>query len=270
MGINHSIDGMKKYVYPIIVSAVVIVYILAVMNQTPNTAIAEKNNQTNTAPAELFITGSATKSLKPDKASIILTVEIDGKTASEATDKNAEIMVRVVDVLHRLGIKDDEISTNYYNLSPIYVSKRSDNMCITIYPPPPECMEQILIGYKVINSINVIVDANSNLGKIIDESVSAGVNRVDYVSFFVSQELQDKITNELIEQAVNDAKSKAERALQPLNMSIIGVKSISVGYYPIPIFQESYRASGAVETSTPIFPSQQQISVSVNVTFLVQ
>ncbi len=265
---NQVLIEMQRYTYLIIaVSAIALTYLIASNNFAAENSIAQVNNQTS----ELFITGNAITNVRPDKANIILTLETEGETALKAANNNSAIMSKVTKRLNELGIKADDIKTNYYTIEPIY-KQVPVKVCIEIYPPPVDCYEQKLVGYKAINSISVTVNADANIGLIIDESVNNGINRVDNIYFFVSNELNNKITNELIEKAVIDTKSKAEKALMPLNMHIIGVKSVSVNTYPIYYQQPVFSASASMnikEASTPIFPGEQQLSVSVNVTFLI-
>jgi hypothetical protein len=261
---------MQRYAYLIIAaSTIALTYLIASNNFATENSIAQVNNQTS----ELFITGNAITNVRPDKANIILTLETEGETASKAASNNSAIMSKVTERLNELGIKADDIKTNYYTIEPIYEQVQvNDKACIEIYPPPADCYKQKLVGYKAINSISVTVDANANIGLIIDESVKNGINRVDNIYFFVSNELNNKTMNELIENAVKDAKSKAEIALKPLNMHIIGVKSIYVNTYPIYNPQPLFAAQSGInvrEASTPIFPGEQQLSVSVNVTFQI-
>ncbi len=218
---------------------------------------------------EISVTGTASKMIKPDKAVLSIGVETQAKTASETARMNSDIMNKVVSALNALGVDKEKISTNYYSIYPVYEQKkREDIACIQIYPPPPECIGQVLVGYKAVNSLTITVNADADIGRIIDSSVSAGANQVYGVSFFTSQEMQNSIVDELIEQAVIDAKNKAERALAPLGEKVGNVKSISISYSPIPIYSRAL--SQTEQSSTPIFPEQQQISVSVYVTFLIE
>jgi len=231
-------------------------------------AKAQQSSNNDNITREISVTGIASKMIKPDKAVLNIGVETQAKTAAEAASMNSDIMNKVVSALNALGVDKDKISTNYYSIYPVYEQKqREDIACIQIYPPP-ECIAQVLVGYKAVNSLTITVNADADIGRIIDSSIAAGANQVYGVNFYVSQEMQNNIVNELIEQAAIDAKNKAERALTPLGEKVGNVKSISIGYSPIPIY--SRVLSPAEQSSTPIFPEQQQVSVSVYVTFLIE
>jgi len=90
------------------------------------------------------------------------------------------------------------------------------------------------------------------------------------VSYFVSEEVQKQISNEMIGEAVLNAKMKAEKALAPLNMQIVGVKNLNLNdvYYPVYRY-DKFAFAEAASAPTPILPSDQQVSTSVSVTFMI-
>jgi hypothetical protein len=204
------------------------------------------------------------KKVSPDKVSITLGVETQEKTAKEAAAKNSEMMNAIINKLKALGLSTDEISTSYYNIYPVYE-----------YPPViyekdiPRPQSPVLVGYRVTNTITITTSASEDVGSIIDAAVDAGANQVQGVSFFVSEEVQGQMNKQLIEQAVLDARAKAQSALSPLNMQIVGVKNINLNdvYFPVYSYDKVALEGGAAPT--PILPSQQQVSASVSVTFII-
>ena len=72
---------------------------------------------------------------------------------------------------------------------------------------------------------------------------------------------------------LNHPKSKAEKALTPLGYKIIGVKEVSLSElsipYPRPMYDMAYGAMEKSAAPTPIFTSDQDVSNSVNVVFLI-
>ena len=53
--------------------------------------------------------------------------------------------------------------------------------------------QQILIGYRVSNILSIQTDNIDSAGNIIDAAVSSGANRVDTVSFQLSDENYKKL-----------------------------------------------------------------------------
>ncbi|MBI3253718.1 MAG: SIMPL domain-containing protein, partial [Nitrosopumilales archaeon] len=82
-----------------------------------------------------------------------------------------------------------------------------------------------------------------------------------------------EINDSLIAQAVLNAKSKAEKALAPLDHKIIGVKAVSLSEFgmpsPIPYYTAGYDESAALKASTPVFSSDQEVSTTANVIFVI-
>jgi uncharacterized protein len=209
--------------------------------------------------------GTATVKVNPDKVSITIGVNTQGKTAEEAAQENAKIMEQVLAALEKLGIKDDQISTSWYNVYPVYEYRSPP--CIDIYPQPPGCQPKSEItGYSASNSVTVTLDADAKVGEVIDAAVAAGANNVNGAYFFVSDEKQQEIRDSLIEKAIDNARSRADKAASAVNMDITGVKSINLNDVYFPVFYKDFaqEASGA---TTPILPGQQQISMTVQVTF---
>jgi len=110
---------------------------------------------------------------------------------------------------------------------------------------------------------------------VIDAAVVAGVNKVESVSFTLSPAKQLQVKDDLLEKAVLNAKSKAEKALAPLDHQIIGVKAVSLTEFGTPIPQPDFRSFGvvaesaALAASTPIFMSEQDVRTTANVIFLI-
>lgn len=221
----------------------------------------------NTVHSVVSTSGTATVKVDPDKVTVTIGVETQGLTAEEAATKNAELMEKVIAALKELGISDDQISTSWYNLFPIYDYRSPP--CIEIYPQPPDCApKNEITGYRASNSLSVTLDADDDVGKVIDGAVKAGANNVNGVYFFVSEERQQQIRDGLIKEAIDNARSRADKAAEAVNMSITGVKSINLNDVYFPVFYKDFAAE-STGASTPILPGQQQVTMTVQVTFLM-
>ncbi len=242
----------KKELYILAIVAMVSVVTVGIISyiaiSSPKTVYAQTPQQENL----LTVSGTGTVKALPDLASISIGVETQGPTANETLRENSEKMNAIISSIIGLGVSKQNISTSGFYLYPVYV-----------YPDkePPK-----LVGYRVSNTISVTVSKFDMIGKIIDTGVNSGANKIMGVSFLFSENLRKQLVNQALESAVNDAKNKAEIALKPLNLKIIGVKSVQVneGYQPI-----LYRAIEAYSSTTPILPGEQQVSISVQVVFVI-
>lgn len=231
-----------------IVSIIVVGTISYIAISAPKAIYAQSSQQENL----LTVSGTGTVKALPDLVSISIGVETQGASANETLKENAIRMNAVIDSIVELGIDKQNISTSGFSLYPIYIY--------------PDKEQPKLVGYRVSNTISVVVSKFDLVGKVIDTSVNSGANKVLGVSFMFSENLQKQLRNQAIEYAINDAKNKAETALKPLNLKIVGVKSIQINEGSWPIV---YRALSESPPSTPILPGEQQVSVSVQVVFII-
>lgn len=218
-------------------------------------------------PAIVSTSGTATVKVDPDKFTVTVGVETNGTTAEEAASKNADLAAQVIAALKGLGISEDEISTSAYSLYPVYQQVEPLTMCIEIYPQPPECQPKTeIVGYKASNSISVTLDADGDIsaGEVIDTAIEGGANTVSGAYFFLSQERQLEVQEGLIEDAIANARHRADIAAGAVGTEITEVKSISLNDVFFPPF---YYARAEELSSTQILPGQQEVTMTVNVAY---
>lgn len=211
----------------------------------------------------ISVTGTATASVEPDLLVVQFGVETQEATAKQALDKNSQQMTSIVDAVKKLGITDDELSTSRLNIFPVYDSYQDKTT---------GRYTQELIGYRVSNILTVETGKLNLAADIIDGAVLAGANRIDSVYFTLSPQKQLDIKDGLIEKAILNAKSKAEKALAPLEHNIIGVKIVSLSEFntPPPILLDySFTKAEGAASSTPVFSSDQDVTTTANVIFLI-
>jgi uncharacterized protein YggE len=258
-------------------------------SQALSTASAQSNEDTDNERPTVSTSGMATIKVDPDKVSVSVGAETDGATSSEAVSKNAELMDKIIAALQGLGITDDELSTGYFSVYPVYEYQYPP--CIlneggrmsegnssdagaarpAIYPPPYDCQPQsVITGYKATNSLTVTLDGGVDVGEVIDTAVEAGANNINGAYFFVSTERQEDLRESLIEEAIANARSRADKGAQAVDMSITGVKSINLNdvYFPM-YYERSAVSEAAVGSPTPILPGEQEITMTVQVTYFI-
>ncbi|MDE1867925.1 MAG: SIMPL domain-containing protein [Thaumarchaeota archaeon] len=244
----------------VIVSATVIVS----MQNSSNQAYAQQvmyysPPQENT----ISVTGSATASISPDLVSLQLGVDTQATTAHDAMTQNAQAMNATATAIQSLGITQNEISTAGFTIDPVYNQ--------TGPYPPYNSYKNELVGYKVSNTLLIKTTKLDLAGSILDTAVGAGANRVDSVSFSLSPAKQKSIQDNLLNNAILNSQSRAEKALDPLGQKIIGVKSVDLSEFtmppPLPVYSGMAMAEPMVKT--PVFASNQDVTTTVNVIFLI-
>jgi uncharacterized protein YggE len=230
---------------------------------------AEAQNSIQTDRPTVTTSGTATTSVWPDKFSVTVGVETNGTSAEEAASSNADLLTAVISALRALGISEDQISTSQYSVRPVYSHTESVNVCRVMegYPIPPECyVDQVVIGYRAFSSVTVTLDADGGVsaGQVVDASVKAGATNVSGAYFFLSQERQREVQDGLIGHAIASAKHRADIAAQAVEMEVLGVHSISMNAVFFPVF------SRAEAADTQTLPGEQEVSMSVSVTYFIQ
>ncbi len=208
----------------------------------------------------LSTSGMATADVKPDKVTIIVGVETTNKTAKAALSSNAAALNKVLEVLLAAGVKKNETSTSSFSVSPNYNYSQGQNK---------------ITGFTVANSIQIQSSNVNGTAKWIDTAVSSGgANTINSINFALSDNRSGEVKNNLIKQAVIDARSKADIAASALGLKIIGVKSVNLNELEQePPAPQPLAMTAAIQartaSATPIIAGQQKISVNISISWLI-
>lgn len=203
--------------------------------------------------------GVAAIKTMPDLVSVYITIETKEMDAETSKSKNNEISEKVLTSLSDLAGKSN-IETQGFNIYPEY--DWSDN-------------KQKLTGYRTTNSLKVKLTDFDKIGKVIDSSINAGANRIDYINFELSEEKQSELKKDALEKASKDAREKAESIAKGLNSKlgkIVSVAASDYNYFPIPIYARA-EASGLAEVKkavTDIKPKELEVTANVQVVFEIK
>ena len=255
-------QNMKTKFITAIIAVLVISITMSTLAVAPN-ADAQETTPYPSREKTISVTGMASASVKPDQLNINFGVETQEKTAKAALDSNSADMDKIISAIESAGILESEISTSSFNISPVYNSYENKTTGM---------WTQELVGYRVSNIVKVSTSKLDSAASIIDNAVNAGANRVDSVYFALSPAKQQSLKDDLLGKAITNAKSKAEMALAPLDHKIIGVKMVSLNEFamPQPMYGGvAYSMSEAVRAPTPVFSSDQDVTTSVNVVFII-
>ena len=120
----------------------------------------------------ITVTGKEEVKVVPDMTEIRYGVYSQAQTASQCQEDNAKQLDQTIETLKGLGVKETSIQTSAYGLSPIY-DWNSGNRTIT--------------GYEMNTEITVSDIPIDQAGEILSQSVTAGVNQIESVTYFSSQ-----------------------------------------------------------------------------------
>ncbi len=199
----------------------------------------------------LQVTGVGTVSANPDEAVLLLAVQTQAASATQATSDNAAIMSKVMEALVNAGIGKDSIETSSYSLTPIYESK------------PDQTTPPRILGYVARNAIQVTLTDLASVGKVLDVALMAGANEVQGVIFTLSTSTLATLQSQALQLAIQDADAKAKAMTTSLGVKMVGPISVTPGY----TFQPTFEKLAQAVPATPIQPGTVEITATVQVTY---
>ena len=206
-----------------------------------------------TPPATISVAGEATVSAPPDLAQIDGGVTSEAKTAREASEANNAAMGKVLLALNGAGIAEKDYQTSRLSLQPETAPSR---------PGGP----MAIVGYRASNRITVRLRDIAKLANLIDAMVGAGANDIGGISFTVSN--ASKLLDDAREQAVADARRKAEIYAKAAGVTLGAPLAISEEGAPVPI---PYRKMAVgMAASAPVAPGEETLHVSVSVSWAIK
>ncbi|GJM02790.1 MAG: SIMPL domain-containing protein [Rhodomicrobium sp.] len=200
----------------------------------------------------ITMTGRASVGAAPDKVEISLGVSSKAETARDALTLNTANMNNVLKTLKDNGIEEKFIQTSNFSIQPDYEHFRDGRA--------PK-----IRGYRVSNSVKVLVEEIDKVGALLDKVVSSGSNQINGIRFLVSKEdeLKDEARKSAVAVATRKAKLYAEAAGVKLGDVIMITESSHGGGHPVPIARTLAKEANAV----PIAGGEQQLSVSVTMSW---
>lgn len=204
--------------------------------------------------------GQATIKVMPDLVRVYFNVQTRGETSSEATENNSEIVDDLITELVKQGFERKQIETTNFNVYPDYTwenNKRREN------------------GYVATHSIRIELSTDDidKIGDVVDAGVNAGAG-ISYISFELSQDLENQYKAEALELAAKDAKTKAQAVANGLGKDLgklISTQGNDFNYYPWRIYESqgaaTMDAAEVKQEATSIQPGEQEVSASVTAVF---
>lgn len=222
----------------------------------------------NAIQRTVSVTGSGVVKAPPDEAIIVVGVQTDAKTASDAMSQNSKQMQAVIDVLQKANIATADIQTQTLQLFPRYAEPTPVPQAQAQPQATPQATpENRVLGYTATNTVQVTVRKLDNLGTILDQVVTAGSNTIQGISFDISN--QSQFMDQAREAAMKDALHKAQQLASLANVKLGTVVSINeTSNAPVP-FQAALSSPRAA-ASVPVSPGTQEVTVMVQATWELQ
>ncbi len=218
---------------------------------------------------EIHVTGQGKVSVEPDLAILNLGVETMKPTVSEAREEAATAMAAVMDALKNAGVEDKDIQTRRFNI-------RAERDWQEVTENGVRTSKSVLVGYRVNNSLTVKARDLDNLDVLIDSAVEAGGDSIRFDGLQFTAEDLSPVMTELREDAVNDAKSKAQHFADLTEVGLGELIFISDGTVASPLYRsESFGyapapAARAFDTASSVSGGELEVTMSVQTVFAIE
>jgi len=208
----------------------------------------------------IWVSGEGKVSVVPDVAILDLGVEVQADTVAEAQNYATTVMTAVLDELDNQDVAEKDIQTRRFSIYPVRRWSEKD-------------AKEILIGYRVTNTVTAKVRDVDETGTIIDAVARAGGDyiRINSISFTVDD--PTPYYEEAREKAMADAEAKAKQLADLGDVKLVEVTYISEGglvSVPRALYVETMPMPAPAGAPTPISPGETEIRLSVQVAYSIQ
>lgn len=223
------------------------------------TGLAPLVNAETVEVRSISTSGTGMVSHKPDTVRVTVGVDTREPTVEAALAANNKAMQAVIKAIRANGVPQKHIQTSQFSVHPQY---RYNN----------RTRKNELEGFQVSNRVNVKLKKLDRLGKLLTAVTKSGSNQIQGVNFYIEE--TSKLLDEAREKVIADARRKAEVLAKAADSRVGKVIQINEGasYQPRPRAKmrmaEAALADGA--SSVPIASGEQQLSVSVSTTWLLE
>lgn len=240
-------------VFLIILSILAAVYAYSEFKTLKYIGLAPQNTIT--------ISGEGKVDATPDIAKVVVTVRENAKTAKEAQEKAVKKWTAAKTAITAMGVEEKDIKTLSYTTQPRYYYPTNGKMMID--------------GYDAVQTTEIKVRDIDNAGKVLEAVAAAGINEVSGPDFTVDD--MTALNEEAREEAINDAKAKAEKLADQLGVDLVRIVSFSEGsnggYMPYMAREGAMNMSmDAVKVSAApsLDPGTNEINSNVTITFEIK
>lgn len=204
-------------------------------------------------PPAIRVTGEATVKAKPDQAEVDIGVVTQASTAQAAGTQNAQQTDRVIDELRRALGPNANIKTINYSLTPNYRY-------------PREGGQPTITGYTASNTVQVITNDLTQVGKLIDLSTQSGANNIQGLRFTLKDD--QSVRSQALREAAVKARREAETLASALGLRITRVLLVEE---TSPVVRPYYDARVAMRAEaaaapTPVEPGTIDVRATVTLT----
>jgi uncharacterized protein YggE len=195
--------------------------------------------------------GEGSVSIRPDAASVIVSVVKQAATAADAASQNATVAAAVIAAIRQVLGQSADVKTTSYTLNAVYTYPRDGS--------PAQ-----VTGFVATNTIEAVATDPGIAGRLIDTAIGAGATRVDGVRLFLKDEETSR--TQALRVAAQRARTKADSIALGLGVRLGQVLNAQEGTVSSIIPVNRIDVGGAAATApTPVETGTLEVRATVTV-----
>ena len=164
------------------------------------------NTGSGTEHPKIYTTGEMERRVEPNMAKVTFAVLTRAGNADKAREGNAAKTNAVVDKLKELKVPEEDLETLEYRIQEVINYQKGDSK---------------IEAYEVLSRMQLKIKDVKSVGKIIDQLVPLGANKIESVEFDVIE--KEEIYRELLAEATAQARDKAAHISEAAGLGKISV-----------------------------------------------
>lgn len=201
----------------------------------------------------ISVTGKGTVKVVPDKVLIRARIEHTGKSASEVKAQNDKVVNNIIKYLKSQDIPSKNFQTEYITLNKDYNYNSKETF------------------YSANQAISIELEDLEKYEQLMSGLLESGLNRIDGIQFQSSK--KDELESEARKKAVLNAREKAKEFAGALEQEVGKahmINEIENGNFPMPMYRSMEMKAADNEQQETLAPGEMEITVKVNVSFLLK
>ena len=200
-----------------------------------------------TSPGTVQATGNSSLPVKPDQATLDVSVITQGTTAQQAADANASQTTAVINALKQALGASGSVQTVSYSVYARYSNVPGQN--------------DVIVGYTASNTVRLTTNDLTKVGSLIDTANQAGANSVGSLGFGLQDPEPYKL--QALTAASKQALTHASAIASGLGGKTGSVVSAQEGATYAPVVTSG---AGAAMSVTPVQTGTVTVTATVTIT----
>ncbi|MAG12760.1 hypothetical protein CL630_03040 [bacterium] len=218
----------------------------------------------------ISISGEGEVTVVPGVAEFSFAVTEEASTVAVAQNTVTEKMNNILKSLEGIGIKEKNIKTLNYNLTPRYeFGEKAKSLSLRPIPPSGE---RVLVGYEVSHWIEIKMENIDGVGEALAHLGGLGATNISSIRFTVEDE--DVPKRDARKKAIKDAEGKARILADDLGVRLIKIVNFSEGGGPFyarnfAVSEAAFGIGGDVEL--PSIPTgENKVTSNVTISYAIE